>query len=210
MSASIDTDLLVLFNSSGNPWLDSFMTTCTSTLTWIPLFLSLIIMLHHSARSCKDTLLIVCGAIMCVLVADIVAEGMVKPLVGRLRPCNNPALSGTLTIVNGYRSDDFSFFSGHASNTFSLTIYLIYVVRKRWFAIMMATWSLLNCYTRLYLAQHYPSDIVVGLVWGSIVGLVSYKTVEPRLHRSEYHTFLPTIAMAVCLLYAGMKATLHL
>ena len=43
----------------------------------------------------------------------------------------------------------------------------------------MLLWCLLNCYTRLYLAQHYPSDIVCGIGFGSLMALTFY-----RLYRS--------------------------
>jgi undecaprenyl-diphosphatase len=35
-------------------------------------------------------------------------------------------------------------------------------------------WSLTNCWTRLYLGVHFPGDILVGLLWGSIVGTFAY------------------------------------
>lgn len=38
----------------------------------------------------------------------------------------------------------------------------------------MIIWSLVNCWTRLYLGVHYPSDILVGLLWGGFVGALVY------------------------------------
>ena len=38
----------------------------------------------------------------------------------------------------------------------------------------MITWSLLNCYTRLYLGMHYPSDILVGIMFGALIGSLAY------------------------------------
>ena len=34
---------------------------------------------------------------------------------------------------------------------------------------MMVCWSLINCYTRMYLGVHYPGDIAAGLLWGGLV-----------------------------------------
>ena len=38
----------------------------------------------------------------------------------------------------------------------------------------MFLWALLNCWTRLYLGVHYPSDILCGMLYGSFVGVVVY------------------------------------
>lgn len=40
--------------------------------------------------------------------------------------------------------------------------------------ITMVAWSLLNCWTRLYLGVHYPSDILCGLLLGAVVGFLVY------------------------------------
>ena len=72
------------------------------------------------------------------------------------------------------RGTDYSFFSGHASNTFSLAVFFSLLVRSKVFSFFMIMWSLINCYTRIYLAMHYPSDIFVGLLWGGLVGMSVY------------------------------------
>ena len=48
------------------------------------------------------------------------------------------------------------------------------LVRYRWFTIGMVTYSLVNCWTRMYLGVHYPGDILVGLLWGTITALTVY------------------------------------
>jgi undecaprenyl-diphosphatase len=51
---------------------------------------------------------------------------------------------------------------------------MIFLVRNRAFTIAMAVWSLVNCYTRLYLGVHYPSDVLCGLLFGAVIGSVAY------------------------------------
>ena len=50
-------------------------------------------------------------------------------------------------------------------------------------------WSLLNCYTRMYLGLHYPLDILAGLLWGMVAGVLSYLVwwkvyykISPNIH----------------------------
>ncbi len=221
-----DTDLLLTFNSKGIAFLDTLFITCTTTLTWLPFFLGAVIMLCRSRLSALQVLLVIGGALLGLLIADGVAEGIVKPWVQRLRPCNEPALNGIVHIVNNYRSTDYSFFSGHATNTSMLAMLLITLVRNRHFAFAAALWSLLNCYTRLYLAQHYPTDIIVGLLWGSTVGAI----IGTRLHRylrihtttsSAHHpaspyplipstaTLWPLAGLALSSIYAIIIAAIH-
>ena len=35
-------------------------------------------------------------------------------------------------------------------------------------------WVALNCYSRMYLGVHYPSDIIVGLLVGSLWAVLVY------------------------------------
>ena len=60
------------------------------------------------------------------------------------------------------------------------------LVRNRAFTVAITAWSLLNCYTRLYLGVHYPSDILCGLLCGLIVGYIAY-----RVHLVLYYKITP-------------------
>ena len=55
-------------------------------------------------------------------------------------------------------------------------------------SITLIAWSLLNCWTRLYLGVHYPSDILAGLALGAIVGALVY-----WLYRFLYKKVSPDI-----------------
>ena len=213
-----DIDILFALNGNGTPFFDTLITTCTSTLTWVPFFIGAIIMLWKSDLTIRQTGLILAGALVALLIADGVAEGIVKPAVQRLRPCNEPSLAQHIHIVNGYRNNDYSFFSGHATNTSMLAIYLFTLVRQRLFGCTVVAWSLLNCYTRLYLAQHYPTDIIVGILWGSIVGFTmatiirtyirKEKSGNEQLRTLSQHAWIPMTGLALSLFYSIVRATL--
>ena len=62
----------------------------------------------------------------------------------------------------------FGTVSAHASTTCALCYLAVRVVRRRWFTILMVACTLLICYSRIYLAKHYPMDIA----WGALLGLL--------------------------------------
>lgn len=170
----IDRDVLSFFNGSGSLFVDNLALVLTSGLTWIPLYISLLYIVIKNNETMKQIMLIIGCVLLCIVLSDGVADFIVKPLVGRLRPSNDPLIKYTVEVVNGIRSTQYGFFSAHASNTFCIAMFFSLLVRKKSFVVAMVLWSLVNCWTRMYLGLHYPSDIVVGLLWGGIVGSVVY------------------------------------
>ena len=57
-------------------------------------------------------------------------------------------------------------FADHASNSFGLAFFLVFLFRKRWLSLFILLWATLNCYTRIYLGVHYPGDLIVGAIIG--------------------------------------------
>ena len=171
----IDKQLLLWFNGSDSLFLDSLIMTLTDAKTWIPLYLSLLYVVVKSNTSLRDVLLVIAGAGLCVLLAGTIDDTIVKPLVARWRPGRDPEIGLLVDTVNGYRGGKYGFFSAHACNTFSLAIFLSLLMRQRLLTIALVSWSLVNCYTRLYLGVHFPGDITVGLIWGGIVGYSVYR-----------------------------------
>jgi undecaprenyl-diphosphatase len=119
-------------------------------------------------------MMILCGAGLCVLLAGTVDDMIVKPMVGRWRPTHDPEIGLLVDIVDGYRGGRFGFFSAHASNTFSIAVFFCWLVRSRLLSLALILWSFTNCWTRLYLGVHFPGDILVGLLWGGLVGSTVY------------------------------------
>lgn len=181
---SLDTYLTLLINGSDSIWLDHFALLCTKTWVWSPLFLAIIYTFICNVRRPTLWYLIV-GAILCVLVSDQVSSSIVKPLVCRLRPSHEPSISNLIDIAEGYRGGLYGFFSSHAANTMSVAVFISLVIRQRLTTTALFFWSLFNCWTRLYLGVHYVGDILVGLIFGALVGYVMYRLVNNVLLRFD-------------------------
>lgn len=171
---SADLSLLRLFNSGNSVYFDALVPILTSGLTWIPLYVALFYLVVKNHETMAQIGLIVGAALVCVLLAGGVGDFIVKPMVGRLRPCNDPMIKMQLNLIPGTLSESYSFFSSHAANTFSLAVFFGLLVRDKLFTTVMILWALLNCWTRLYLGVHYPSDILCGIIYGSFVGIIVY------------------------------------
>jgi len=170
----IDRELLLALNGSHSLFVDTLMMTFTSAWTWVPLYVSLFYVVIKNNESMQQILLILCSVALCIFLSDGISSGIIKPLIGRFRPTQDPMIKYQIDIVNGYRGGMYGFFSSHAANTFSICIFLCMVIRNKILTFGLLSWSLINCWSRIYLGVHYPGDILCGLVWGFIVGMSIY------------------------------------
>ena len=103
-------------------------------------------------------------------------SNLIKDLVERVRPLNDPyMLEHGLNILEG-KSSSFSFFSAHSANAFGLaTSTLIGFrldkrLRYRGYAAWMYTWATLVALSRVFVGKHYLGDIIAGAAIGVLAG----------------------------------------
>ena len=219
----LDRQWLLALNGSESLYLDILVRTLTNAVTWIPLYISLFFLVLRNNESFLKILIIIGCAGLCVLFAGTVDDTIVKPLVARWRPTHDEQIGALVDVVDGYRGGRFGFFSAHACNTFSIAVFFSLLIRSRLLTIFLVGWSLVNCWTRLYLGVHFPGDILVGLLWGGIVGTVVYllfrrvtrtlsdgmNFVSAKYTRSGYLTADVNIVVTVLILtiiYAQIRA----
>lgn len=184
---SLDTYLTLLVNGSDSVWLDNFAMYCTKPMTWV-LFYVVIIAVFAKNVDRRTLLYILGGLLLCVLISDQVSSSLVKPLVCRLRPTHDPSIMHLVDTVNDYRGGQYGFFSAHAANTMSIALFLSLSIRRRVATLTLIMWSLLNCWTRLYLGVHFVGDILVGLIFGALVGCILFHVARkmPKFKKSTF------------------------
>lgn len=170
----MDMQVLSLFNGSDNIMLDQMVQILTSGLTWIPLYVMLFFVVMRNNETMGQIALVVGSAIFCVLFADGLVDGIIKQLAERWRPSNDPTFKYMVQVVDDIRPKGYSFCSAHAANTMSLAVFFSLLIRSKLLTITLVIWSLINCWTRLYLGVHYPSDILCGMMIGIVVGILVY------------------------------------
>lgn len=170
----IDRQLLLAVNGSDSLFVDHVVLILTHGATWIPMYIAMFYLVLKNNDNFRRLLLVLGAVALCYLLAGAVDDGIVKPLVARWRPTHDPEIGTLVDVVDGYRGGRYGFFSAHASNTMSIAVFFCWLVRSRRLSIILVTWSLLNCWTRLYLGVHFPGDIIVGILWGITVATGVY------------------------------------
>lgn len=163
----IDHAFFLFLNGFHNSFFDGVMFWVTKGLLWFPLSL---FFLFFVIRKYKwNALVILFVAALMILVSDQLSY-LTKETVQRLRPSNQPGLM--VHIVEAYKGGTYGFYSGHASNSICVAVFItILLGRKYWYVILAAfLWSLVISYTRIYLGVHYPGDILAGWIVGGIIG----------------------------------------
>lgn len=69
---------------------------------------------------------------------------------------------------------DFAFPSGHTSSAFATATSLAITTKKWYIAVPALAWSTGVGYSRIYLGQHYPSDVIMGAILGSGSALICH------------------------------------
>ncbi len=166
-----DRDTFIYLNGLGIEQYDTFWSITTNINTWIPLFLFFIALFFLKFPR-KEAFKKV-GTVLSLVLFIIIITHLTKEGVARLRPNNNLEINTLIRILK--TPTDYSFFSGHASSSFSITMLVFLFLRKtfKW-TLLFFIWPLLFCMSRIYVGVHYPLDIIVGSLVGITSGFLFY------------------------------------
>jgi undecaprenyl-diphosphatase len=172
MIERLDQQLFLFLNSFNSPFWDSVMSVISGVVTWVPLYLAILIYLGFKYK--RRFLVLILIIIIAVTLSDQISV-MIKNGVQRLRPCHEQSLEGMVHIVKGYCGGKFGFVSSHASNSFMVATFCLLLIRRKWFTYSIIAWALVVGYSRIYLGVHYPGDVICGSILGALVGWGVYK-----------------------------------
>jgi undecaprenyl-diphosphatase len=102
----------------------------------------------------------------------------------RLRPMYTPELEGQVHVVK--QGGMYGTVSAHAATMVSMAVLAIGTIGRRWFTWLMVASVVVICYSRIYMAYHFPVDIALGTVVGLVSGgsmLALYRALERRKKR---------------------------
>jgi membrane-associated phospholipid phosphatase len=163
-----------------HPSLDTVFVFLREAELWVPfyLFLLVFITLNFPRKGWWWSI----SLILTAIISDLVSSHLMKYLVFRLRPCQNPLLADSMRFLANYCPSSSSFTSSHACNHFALAFFLFFTLRStsRWWWLVFP-WAFLISYAQVYVGVHYPLDVFGGALLGAGIGL----TVS-RLFRMQF------------------------
>ena len=165
----LDSDIFLAINGFNSNWLDGFMWLFSGKLVWVPMYLVIAAVLFKTWGWRRALCLLVAIGLI-ITVSDQMCGHWVRNTIMRLRPSNpdNP-ISPLVHIVNGYRGGPYGFPSCHAANSFGLAVFISLLFSRRWLTVAMLSWAIVTAWSRVVLGVHYPGDLIVGAMVGSLV-----------------------------------------
>lgn len=154
-----------------NPIFDAILPWIRNKYVWFPFYVFFMVWVIYRHKT-KGIALVIFTAFAVVL-ADQISASMIKPYFERIRPYNEPNFSEFIrTLIPAHRG--FSFVSSHATNHFAIAVLFAEGFgmsfsrkRMRW---IFYSWAALICFAQVYVAAHYPADIICGAILGLIIG----------------------------------------
>lgn len=169
-----------LINGTYNPQLDQFfrfITVLGDGLIYVPL------VVYSILFNRKFLLPVVFAIIICTFLTHflkrVVFPNEMRPVYLEL---HNIIVHKVAGVVMNKRH---SFPSGHTSTAFTLALLLVYTMRKSIWAFVLPLIALMVGYSRVYLAQHFLTDVLAGIGIGIITATLSLWLYELVVKRKQ-------------------------
>ena len=191
---SLDTSLLLAINGWHSPIADKIMLFFSAIPVWIPLYVIVAaLMFWPRWQTLKSERIPVwMTALVCIIAIAIgfgfcdQASSFIKESIQRFRPGHEPALEGLVRLLEG-KGGNYGFVSGHAANSFGFATITSLIFRKKPYTAAIFCWAAIVSYSRIYLAKHYPLDVICGAILGVAIAISIYLLLKYLLHRYEMH-----------------------
>lgn len=171
----LDTEFFLYLNNLGSTTWDAFWLAYTTKFNWIPMYAILLYLLYKQLG--LKPLLITLGVVAVMVLFTDQISNLFKHGIQRPRPCQLDELVGKMRLVKSGCGGRFGFFSGHASNSMALAVFIGWMLhyRFKYLKHILVFWAFLMAYSRVYIGVHYPLDIFCGMLFGAFMGYSFYR-----------------------------------
>ena len=147
------------YNSPQFDFVFKYWTYFGDGIIWVPFFVYTLFFKRDYFVAVLASL-IIC-TILTQLLKRVVFPDEFRPIV---------VLSEKVRVIPGYYANrNNSFPSGHTSTAFTLALLLAFIVKRKFWIYFFPVIAFFVGYSRVYLAQHFVTDVLAGM----FVGIVS-------------------------------------
>ena len=135
-------------------------------LTCVPAIICLILFVFSK----KKRWLIIFVSICC---SAIITQIIIKHFIVRIRPFNSDVITEYRewwAAAGAINEKGTSFPSGHSASSMGFAISLYITSHRKKIAWLGFVYAILMACSRCYAIVHYPSDVIVGMISGLIIG----------------------------------------
>jgi len=159
-----------------NGLFDAIMPFLRNSNTWMPLYLFLFIFALLNFK--KNTWWWIFFAAGTVIISNFISADIIKEIIFRERPCNDPELAGAVRVLVTYRPQSSGFVSSHACNHFAMAAFFYFTISRfmgKW-ALLFFAWAFIICFAQVYVGVHFPLDVISGGLIGFVFGYLSARS----------------------------------
>ena len=160
------TILLWIQNYMRSDILNKIMISFTSLGNHGILFIAMTVIALLLARTRKAG----AASAIALIIGAILTSVLIKPLAARPRPY---VITEGLYALVDMSSDPNSFPSGHTCAAFGLATAWLRTMPSKKIKVLAVVLAVLMGFSRLYVAVHNPSDVIVGALVGAFSGLIA-------------------------------------
>lgn len=172
---------LKIHRGLSNGFFDWLMPLMRNRFFWSPLYLFIVVFCIKQYK--KQGYYIIGMVLFTFAMGDLIASRVIKPMVSRVRPCNDLSLTNDI-IHRVPCGSGLSFPSAHATNHFAIAVFLICLFYSRWKPILPIgiCWAFIISFAQVYVGVHYPVDVTTGALLVITIGIICsriFKKLQP-------------------------------
>ena len=171
----------LVINKYNSPQFDYVFRSWTylgDGIIWVPLF-AYVLLFKRDYFIAVLAALIIC-TILTHFLKRIIYPGEFRPIV---------VLADKVRVIPGYYMNrQHSFPSGHTSTAFTLALLAAFIVKRNFWVYFFPVIAFFVGYSRVYLAQHFVTDVLAGMFIGIVsayLSLLVYEQFRKRKQKPE-------------------------
>jgi membrane-associated phospholipid phosphatase len=169
------------YNSPQFDYVFRFWTYLGDGIIWVPLFLYVLLFKRDYFVAVLAALII--STVLTHLLKRVVYPNEFRPIV---------VLGEKVRVIQGYYMNrSHSFPSGHTTTAFTLALLLASIVKKNFWVYFFPVIAFFVGYSRVYLAQHFVTDVFAGIlvaIVSAYLSLLIYERFRNKQQKLEADT----------------------